>query len=1610
MFSRFVFAFLSVLLFSDIGVAQPNLTPYQPSGWSDAIVVSGVKSTNTDSTGLTTADTLYIDWAVINNGTDATTVRFYTALYVDNILFNSWYTDPPLNPNYYIYVLDYPLGPLAAGTHTIQIVTDSTDAVDESNESDNQYTKTISIATLQPQTATPVLTGIVNAASGTSAIAPGSIVTVTGSFPVTSKAEASIERPRRPLGGVTLNFSGLTAPLLHVSSTALTAQVPWELSGQSSASVTVSSSSQTSTAMSVNLAPYAPGIFTVNGTGTGQGTIVNQNGILADKRSPAVAGVSVVKLLATGLGPVIPQPATGAPSPVNPVAATTTNPLVTIGGVAAPLLKSQLAPGTVGTYELYAQVPAGANPTGSAPVQISIGGAVSNSPTMAVRAVPTNSNASLLSINPNSGAAGQVVTAVISGSNTTFLQGQTTISLGDGISVGGAPEGLPGPPTVGSATSATVVLTIDPAAALGTRTVSETTGAQTLTLSGAFNVTAAAAAMGPLAILSTVPAAGANAVSLTPTIQIAFNEPLSPSTVSSSSFMLANGSASLPVTVFYDSTKNVVSVTPSGVLSPGTTYTVTVAATVANAVAGQLGSPFSFSFATIPPVTVKGTITPVPGLDPTELTVLSYGGTKSTPDSNGNFSAAVHPAGNTLVAAVFPGKNFALLAVLNGAGQSASPTDMSLRESTEGRGVLPDPSSRVTRRRWQITASPAASTSTNPVLDYQTTAETLLFMSPYMFTGDPIKSALTQTTIASSPSTAQFAATLQAVMTGANAPSDPLLFPAVQSGAQSAMQTALPPVLAQFATMSIANSTPATIPMCSATQASSTFPPTVKVTPYCKGGSANQGGDLPCLDLDYISFCGAVQVNQKSQSYVFTPNNCTPNSDNGRTYGCAVGWLANVAPIIDGADPASIGAGESVTGAPESPTGHTYPCPPGTCYGAWIPYHSGSARADVFGVFGDWVANLINTDSSTTVSLQFNEANYIARFYSGGTADSIETSNIKGYANGSDLSQLAAGINFAETAFNMAAYAFDVADAMTAGASTPAELVLSTERCALQQMIKTDIEAAGGQAAGTVSSGVHAINSLAGNMLTKAAISCSVSVAAQTLFKTTAEWLLDSTVVGAGVDVVVNSAAAAGNAAEALQRSFELLNTASAVETAVIEIQPGSALPNNPVPSITSFSPSTAAVGGTSQDVQIIGANLSTLSVVAVAGSTRSSTIGSDGSLQITLNSTDLQQSANLLVTVTNPLPGGGTAEALFPVGTPAVPTPVITSLNPSAVIQNTPASTVLGVLGNGFLPNATVTINGQNRQTTMPSDTGMISVILQPADISTTGNLPVVVQNPNSGPSSNSFPFTVLPSQPPQPGVLSIFTNKRIYVTGDQFWLTYNVVSGVSNVPADLVVTFTSIASGTTYYYYYNSNDSASAWIHSSTGALISNEPPYPGLATWPQPGTVNTITSSTPSGTYHIQAFFVQAGGAQSGNTTALGQVAQTDYSIATTTAPGGCFIATAAFGSDMARQVQLLRLFRDRLLLSRAWGRSFVNWYYSWSPGAAAWLRGHPFMRRLTRATLILPVAFAWLSLRTGMLTALLLLLFCVVGISWCLWRGSRLTRALSLTFLILVVACV
>jgi peptide/nickel transport system substrate-binding protein len=67
-------------------------------------------------------------------------------------------------------------------------------------------------------------------------------------------------------------------------------------------------------------------------------------------------------------------------------------------------------------------------------------------------------------------------------------------------------------------------------------------------------------------------------------------------------------------------------------------------------------------------------------------------------------------------------------------------------------------------------------------------------------------------------------------------------------------------------------------------------------------------------------------------------------------------------------------------------------------------------------------------------------------------------------------------------------------------------------------------------------------------------------------------------------------------------------------------------------------------------------------------------------------------------------------------------------------------------------------------------------------------------------------------------------------------------------------------------------------------------------------------------------------------------------------------GCLIATAAFGSELAPQVQQLRLFRDEVAMQTLSGRSFMNvfnsWYYSFSPSIAEYERNSPWLTDAVR----------------------------------------------------------
>ena len=71
------------------------------------------------------------------------------------------------------------------------------------------------------------------------------------------------------------------------------------------------------------------------------------------------------------------------------------------------------------------------------------------------------------------------------------------------------------------------------------------------------------------------------------------------------------------------------------------------------------------------------------------------------------------------------------------------------------------------------------------------------------------------------------------------------------------------------------------------------------------------------------------------------------------------------------------------------------------------------------------------------------------------------------------------------------------------------------------------------------------------------------------------------------------------------------------------------------------------------------------------------------------------------------------------------------------------------------------------------------------------------------------------------------------------------------------------------------------------------------------------------------------------------------------------GGCLIATATYGSELAPQVQQLRELRDNSLLQTASGTSFMSsfndFYYSFSPTIADWERENTAFKEMVKITL-------------------------------------------------------
>lgn len=237
--------------------------------------------------------------------------------------------------------------------------------------------------------------GVVNAASFRAASQPGygiskgSIAAIFGTNLAGAEASApSVPLPTQ-LGGTSVTFDGIPAPLFYVSPGQINAQVPNKASNRPTVVVTTTagSSDPVSTGGSGSL-----GLFTANGTGCGQGAILNvaQDGALSlNTPQNSAAPGSYVAVYGTGLPsdylyPALPD---GAPAPSDPPISYSERPGVYVRDQVAWLgiVSAYRAPTLVGVdqynVQLSADVPQGcqlplrvADPywTSSQPVLVSI--------------------------------------------------------------------------------------------------------------------------------------------------------------------------------------------------------------------------------------------------------------------------------------------------------------------------------------------------------------------------------------------------------------------------------------------------------------------------------------------------------------------------------------------------------------------------------------------------------------------------------------------------------------------------------------------------------------------------------------------------------------------------------------------------------------------------------------------------------------------------------------------------------------------------------------------------------------------------------------------------------------------------------------------------------------------------------------------------------------------------------------------------------------------------------------------------------------------------------------------------------------------------------------
>ena len=105
------------------------------------------------------------------------------------------------------------------------------------------------------------------------------------------------------------------------------------------------------------------------------------------------------------------------------------------------------------------------------------------------------------------------------------------------------------------------------------------------------------------------------------------------------------------------------------------------------------------------------------------------------------------------------------------------------------------------------------------------------------------------------------------------------------------------------------------------------------------------------------------------------------------------------------------------------------------------------------------------------------------------------------------------------------------------------------------------------------------------------------------------------------------------------------------------------------------------------------------------------------------------------------------------------------------------------------------------------------------------------------------------------------------------------------------------------------------------------------------------------------------------------------------------GGCFIATAAYGSPLHPYVKILRNFRDTCLMPSELGRALIKIYYKYSPFAADIIAKHKASKVMVRINLLPLIAVSYTTLRFGPVITIAVLFLIFMLPVFFIWRYRR-----------------